>query len=457
MKNTKLVLAMAFVSGVASSGVALAELPTPYLQVCLNLPSPPGPGATPSDGWLDLTDEQQNFKDICNNIAGQSDDEDDTAVAALRHEEVAAQGAAAIESSKRHMSNVSARINAVRQAASGGGAGDENKLLESSRWGGFANGNFNKGDRTQTVDVSGAQGLGDASVEASTIGGVVQGERAFDFEGQDLSLGVDYRFPGEKMILGAALGHNQQESDFTTEAGDTDLKGYHISAYSTYLLSETTYIDGVISFGNSDIDASRPVPVFDSKDKTVVSDGGLAFANTSAKQLSVSLGAGYEFNTGSLNVTPYTRFDYSKTDIDGYTETVRDNGGASRFDSSGMVISVADQSIDSLIGTLGIKASYPISTSSGVFVPQASVELKHQFRNDERFIEAKLPVASDVNGVTVNPNTQTSEPDRNYVRLGLGVSAVFPNGRSGFVQLESLQSSDDFSDTAIKAGFRMEF
>lgn len=445
MMNKKIVSIATLITcayGVGFNGVAHAGLPLPYLQVCL------GFGETPP-----VTDEQINFQNICNNLAVRPDDADNTAVAALRHEEVAAQGTNAIESSKRHVSNVNARMNMVRQAVSGGGSGDDegNELLESSRWGFFANGNVNKGDRTQTVGVPGGGALGDASTE------VVQGERAFDFNGQDLSLGFDYRFPGEKMIMGGALGYNRQTSDFTTEDGNTDLKGYHVSAYGTYLPSDKTYIDGVVSIGRSAIDASRPVPVYDSVSNTVLDDDGRAFADTDAQQVSVSLGGGYEFSTGALNITPYTRFDYSKTDIDGYTETAKDNGGSSSRDSSGMVISVGDQSIDSLIGTLGIKTSYPISASNGVFVPHASVEFKRQFRNDDRFIEATLPAASGVSGVTATPNTQTSEIDRNYVRLGAGVTAVFPKGRSGFLQVESLQGSDDLSDTAIKAGFRMEF
>jgi outer membrane autotransporter protein len=104
---------------------------------------------------------------------------------------------------------------------------------------------------------------------------------------------------------------------------------------------------------------------------------------------------------------------------------------------------------------MGIRTSYPISASAGVFIPQASLELNHQFKNNARFIEASLPVAGGVNAE--NPNTQTSNADRNYLKLGLGVSAVFPKGHSGFVQLESLQGSSDFSDTAIKAGYRLEF
>ena len=421
------------------SQLAHADLPAPYKEICIGLSQ-----------TENLTQAQQNFQNICNNIVARPDAEDNTAVAALRHEEVAAQGTAAIESANQHTNNLHKRIATLRQSSQGGGAGDEqNELLDSSRWSFFANGGTNKGKRTQTVDVAGTNGLGDASQD------IVQGERALDFDGNELIIGVDYRFPGEKLILGSALGYNQQNNEFQNQNGKTELQGYFVSAYATYLPSDQSYLDGMMTIGNNAIDASRPIPVDDNG--TIRATDGLAFTNTDSQQLSISLGGGYEFNSGNITITPYTRLDYTKTDIDGYTETVADNGGASGRDSRGMAITVEDQGIDSLIGSLGIRASYPISTANGVFVPQASAEAIHQFRYDERLIDASLPAANGVQGIVTNPSTETSELDRNYLKLSLGVSAIFAQGRAGFVQLESLLGSDDFEDNSLKMGLRVEF
>ncbi|MCK5905572.1 MAG: autotransporter outer membrane beta-barrel domain-containing protein, partial [Gammaproteobacteria bacterium] len=387
-------------------------------------------------------------KNICNNIVGLNDKADNDAVAALRHEEVATQGNASLESSRKHTASISQRINTLRQSKVGGGSGDDNDLLEASRWGFFTNIGHNKGDRVKTIGVTGVGALGDASQAT------VQGEQAFDYDGNDLSVGLDYRFPDDKFIVGGSLGYNKLDSRFTTQAGKTKLKGQHISAYASYLPSEYMYIDGIVSLGSNAINASRPVPVFDNITGAVLATDGRAFADTDSQQISMSIGMGYEYNRSAWNITPYTRLDYTKTEIDDYTETVLDNDPTGR-DSRGMILSIKEQSATSLIGTLGIRTSYPISSSGGVFIPQASLELNHQFKKDDRFIDATLPVASSLD--SDNPNTQTSQLDRNYLKLGVGVSAIFPNGHSGFVQLESLQGSDDLSDTAIKAGYRLEF
>ena len=205
IKNKKnIIISTSFIFiGTVSTMTVQADLPKPYKQVCpqLDLNNPL------------LTSEQRNFKNICDNIIGQNDKDDNVAVAALRHEEAATQGNASLESSRKHANNVSNRINILRQSTKGAGSGDDNGLLGSSRWGFFANVGYNKGDRRKTVEVDGAGGLGDANQAT------VQGERAFDFDGKELSVGLDYRLPGEKMIIGGALGYNKLNSNFTAQSG----------------------------------------------------------------------------------------------------------------------------------------------------------------------------------------------------------------------------------------------
>ena len=431
------------ISGLIISTIATtnsyADLPKPYLNTCLELEGLEKSGQK-------LSDSQKNFTNICGNVVRIPDNQDDNAVAALRHEELAAQGSVSLESSTKHTNSVTQRINTLHQTNKGGGSGDG--LLDSSRWGFFANIGYNEGDRTKTVNVSGAGQLGDAKKAT------VQGERAFDFDGKELAIGIDYRFPGEKLIVGSSLGYTKLDSQFAANAGSTKLNGQHLSVYTTYLPSDKLYIDGIVSIGKNAIDGSRLVPVYDKKTNTVLATDGRAFSNTDSKQVSASIGMGYAFNRNAWNISPYSRLDYTKTKIDAYTETVLDNDPLGRS-SSGMILSVHEQNITSLIGVIGIRTSYPMSASGGVFIPQASLELNRQFKNDAREIEASLPVAEELKAD--NPKAETSKLDRNYLKLGLGVSAVFPKGHSGFIQLESLQGSRDFSDTAIKAGYRLEF
>jgi outer membrane autotransporter protein len=51
----------------------------------------------------------------------------------------------------------------------------------------------------------------------------------------------------------------------------------------------------------------------------------------------------------------------------------------------------------------------------------------------------------------------TDSPDRDYFRLGLGVSAVFPHGVSAFVNYDTLLDKRDWTDHLIDLGVRWEF
>lgn len=414
--------------------VVLAGLPDPYKTVCQTI-----------GGSNDRTQAQQNFFDICSPIAGEPNP-DPTVIASLKHEEIAAQGTSTLQASREQLSNVLSRMGELHQGVTGsvasiagGAAGDDDvSVLDANRWGFFVNGDIRTGDRKQTVSTD---VLGEVNAGAGNV--ISSGERSFDFDRNEVTVGADYRLPGEKMVLGAAAGYNKQNGKFTSESGKIDVKGTHLSVYGTYLPSDNSYIDGVVSIGKNEINMSRPVPKL---------GGGFsnALANPDSNQLSASIGGGRDFRTGKVTITPYTRLDYAKTSIDAYEESVDDPA------SIGMTLRVKKQEVESMASTVGVRVSSPKRTSKGVFVPQFSVDWGHEFQNDARTIDATI-IASDGLGVDGNPVARTSTPDRDYFRLGAGVSAVFSKGKSGFAYVESLQGSSDIKDTSVKFGYRMEF
>lgn len=438
-------LSLMTMSSIGFLGIIMAEqvkadLPDPYKQVCVELQTPSG------NYDYDLTLAQRNFVNVCNAIADLSNDTDDALVASLRHEEAAAQGSSTLKTSQQQMANLAQRLAILHKNHNqGGSAGDDSQanVLDANRWGIFINGDLNNGNRKKTVDITGTNGLGDASIENS--GMVSQGERAYEFNNKQVTMGADYRLPSEKFILGAALGFNRQDGSFKSDAGTIDLNGHHLSLYGTYVLSDQAYLDGTLGFGKNKIKSSRLVP------KAGLTEFGRAFAKPDSNQLTASIGGGYDMPNGKYTITPFTRFDYTKTSIDAYTETV-DSAA-----SQGMALAVEKQDVQSLVGNLGVRVSSPMQTSSGLIIPQASIELAHEFKNDARDIEARLLITDNVQNITANPVAATADPDRTLVKVGLGVAAMFGKGQSGFAQIESIQSSKDFKDTAFKFGYRAEF
>jgi len=365
-------------------------------------------------------------------------------------EEVSVQTVAVIGSAGRLLKNIRSRLTKLRmtkgqrgidvsnatlniQGATvsrgllGGAAGDdENSLLENSRWGFFANGDYAFGNEDR----------GDDLAEKG-------GDRNFDFNSTGLTFGADYRFPGEKMIAGAALGYKDFDSDFTTQSGGTSIKGYNLSAYGTYLLSDKAYLDATIGLGNNKLDARRPVN--NDGSRGIGNNKTFAIAKPDASEFVFSVGGGYEFYKGEWSLTPYGRMDYIKGTIDSYTES------ASHVSASTSLFQIDKQNVEALTSTLGIKASRVISTSSGVFVPYASAEWKHDFKERGAILGSSIYLNDKFE------EGNRSEFDKNYYNLGVGVSAQFPKGRSAFLSVESRQGDSVVENTAIRAGIRLEF
>ena len=384
-------------------------------------------------------------------------DVDPTVSRNFEPEEVAAQGTLMLLGATRQIGNVRARLDKLRSndgkrgvdvsSASlniqdatisgnalslGGAAGDDNALLENSRWGFFANGDYNFGKKKSAED---DQFVGN-------------GDRKFDFNSKGLTLGADYRFLGEKLFAGVALGYKDFDSDFTTQAGDTIYQGYNLSVYSTYLVSDKSYIDALVSFGRNQIDSRRPVN--NDGSGGIVNETTFAIGRPDAREIGLSIGGGYEFNQGEWGITPYGRIDYIKGTIDAYNES------ASHSSANASLFTINKQTVDSLTSTLGVRATRTINTSSGVFVPQASIEWKHEFK-DRSTISGNSNYLSEL-GLPGGFSEENADSfDSNYFNASVGVSAVFPKGRSAYLNFESRFGDDQITDNAVKAGFRWEF
>jgi uncharacterized protein YhjY with autotransporter beta-barrel domain len=312
----------------------------------------------------------------------------------------------------------------------GGGAGDGDGLLENSRWGVFTNGEYGFG---------GQQGMSDLSVGS--------GDRNFNFNSQGLTVGADYRFPGEKIMTGGAVGYKNFDTVFTTQEGGTNTKGVNFSAYGTYLISEKSYLDVVVGYGEDQIDSRRPVN--NDGSGQIGQKTTFAFGKPKANALTLSAGGGYEFNQRAWSLTPYGRIDYTKANIEGYDET------PSHSSAKTSLFKINTQNAESLLSTLGLKTSRVISTSKGVFIPYALLEWKHEFK-EETSISGELIDKNALKDFSFEESNR-SKLNKDHLNVGIGVSAVLPEGRSTFLTLESRLGDAVIKDKVIRAGFRWEF
>ena len=271
----------------------------------------------------------------------------------------------------------------------------------------------------------------------------------FDFDTQGITAGIDYRY-SDSLILGMALGYNSQDSDVENDLGSLDSSGWSVSGYATMFKGDSWYADGVFTWTRNDYDFDRRVR-YDIGSLT----GGttrvdqVASGSTDGDQLGLTFSFGRDFSYGAWNVGPYARAEYTSIDFDRYTERMSDPDAP----GGGLAMEVEDRELTSTLGVLGGKASYTVSTSWGVLMPNLQVEWLHEFEDDPDALITRF--VNDPTGTAILIPSDTV--DQNYFNVGLGLSGVFASGRSAYLYYEHRAGQSDYSLDSLAIGVRIEF
>jgi uncharacterized protein YhjY with autotransporter beta-barrel domain len=313
------------------------------------------------------------------------------------------------------------------------------------------------------VEPAAAGGGGSAGGSEARFGGFLNGTGGFgevdargetddyDVWGAGVNTGIDYRFT-DQFVGGIGFGWNHQDAEFddqtaagmgtTVGGGGTESDSYTPSLYGSFF-NGPLYVDGVLTYTFVDYEFERAVDQPDITSPFL----GTARGDADAHQFGASIGGGYAFEFGGLSVGPAAQLNYLLTSIDGYSESGVPGMLALDYD---------DQTIRSVLTSVGAEASYAISTPIGVVVPHVRGSWEHEFENDERNIDARL-VSNVDSSVTDTLFSRTVDPDRDYARVGGGVSAQLKGGFAAFVDYDAIVGLSDVEYHRFTAGGRMEF
>ena len=389
-------------------------------------------------------------------------------------EELAAQGSAATDFANNQLSNLASRLNALRFGATGfsvagvfdpsgnaadlvaglprrgGGASADESGSAYSPWGGFLNGSFGSGDRSDTGR-----------------------EDAFDFDGSEITLGVDYRFDNN-VVVGGLVGFKTQEIDFDETAnvlratsGGIDIDGSSLIVFGLYQ-GEKLFVSGSLGTEQLDYDVERRV-IYVSNNPLVGSVDSIARSSPDADVLTATVNVAYAFNKDRLTIEPYFNAEYLDIDIGAFTEQ-RSTTSTGLIDEDALNLRVGGQSFDSLDATLGVRLQYVYTPEFGVLIPFFSLELHNEVLKEERIISAGYAALSGfAGGDTLNFSLPTDRVDKTWMSWSVGFSTVLRGGRqsemggpvggglSAFLQFESVEDLANFDQHVISAGFRYEF
>jgi outer membrane autotransporter protein len=303
---------------------------------------------------------------------------------------------------------------------------DDEVGKDFARWGFFATGMIDRGGAS-------ANGAGPG----------------FDFSSASLTAGVDYRF-NDAFVGGLALGYASNNSDLDANAGKIDVDSYSLNAYFTWYNTSNFYVEGSVVADWLNYDLNRNIAY-----QIASLDGGVTNVNQTAKaspggtQYSLSLAFGRDFNRGAWGFSPYVRGIYTHVSLDGFSETMSDPNAA----GAGLGTSVDSRSFTSELGVLGGRITRTISMDWGVLVPNALVEWNHEFKNDPQTVVTRFLADPTQTPIFITDN----RIDQNYFNLGIGLNAILPQGRSGFLYYEHVAGLGGIHENRLSLGVRIEF
>ncbi|MDX1404840.1 MAG: autotransporter outer membrane beta-barrel domain-containing protein [Woeseiaceae bacterium] len=386
-------------------------------------------------------------------------------------EEFAAQSSMATDFANNQLSNLAARLSALRFGARGisfaalpvnpegdtrvaglerprGGAASGDDTGESySPWGGFINGAFGWGKKEPT-DL----------------------EDPFDFDGAEYTAGIDYRFDNN-FILGGIAGYTEQTVDFDESADDIIVTDGMIEADGYSLLLFGLFEGDHLTFSASagyqalDYEAERNIyyPSFNPNIESVI---GTAKSRPESTVVMGTISLGYAMQLGRLTIEPFVSAEYVDITIDQFTED-RTTNPADPNEVRNWSLLISKQSIESLDAAFGINIHLVLTPSFAVLVPYVGVEFHNESEDLSRDIAARY-VGLEV----LNPNgfnVPTDPADSSYTQSSAGLSIVFRGGRprdgsgaiygrlQGFVQYTRIDGLDFYENEVVSGGIRYAF
>ena len=370
-------------------------------------------------------------------------------------EELAAQGSAATRFSGSQLNSLAARLSALRFGARGfrvvatevggeqwlassgvaplGGGASADDIGLAKRWGGFIDGSFGYGSQDDTTQLT-----------------VPGSENAFDYDGLDVTAGLDYRL-GKSTVLGVIVGYTERRIDFDSTKsvvdGSIESDGQSLMMYALWE-REDAFISGSIGVQSLGHDMIRRI-AYPSLNPLIQPVDETALSSTDSATLLGSFSIGHDWRRGGFTFEPYLRGEFESIRIDGFSER----------NANGFDFTYGEQTINSFDAAFGIKLQQVFTPRFGIAIPFVRVELHREFGNDERTIDAVYSGIAEATGLegAQNFNLSTNAPDDQFYLGAAGVSLVFKHGLQGFLQYQQTFELEHTDDQVIAGGVRFEF
>jgi fibronectin-binding autotransporter adhesin len=257
-----------------------------------------------------------------------------------------------------------------------------------------------------------------AGLSSSSVPGV-------DTQGGGFMAGID-RSIDENVTVGIAGGYSHTNlSQHDEENGMLDTP--RIAAYGSYVMGPWAF-DATVGYAYDRVSEKRPLNGI-----------GVASANYDAHEATGAAQASYRFDYAGVSVMPNAGLTYVHLFNNGLEE-----GGAGGFD-----LDVSHRNADSLRPFIGVSASEPITTASGMrLVPEGDIRYSHE-------LFATAPSLISVGGGNFAVNGIT--PSHDLLTIGGGITAAMSDRLALFADYHATLPTGNYWQQTISAGARYKF
>jgi len=380
-------------------------------------------------------------------------------------EELLAQGSMSTDFANSQLTALGGRISAIRIASRATLFADES--TDDGRWlaaasrplGGGASADPDGVFSRLSLFLDGSGGYG--TKDPTNL------EDAFDFEGQEVTLGLDYRISNQ-LVTGLLLGYSDRLVDFDSALsivdGKIDSRGSSAILFLQYDWRHF-YATGSAGYQKLSYDIVRSIR-YPSFNPNVPSTNTQTLGETDSAAVLASLNLGVPFQWQWFGADLYLKADYQNIDLDAFAE--RDVNG------SGFQFNVAAQTVKSLDAAVGLKLQAVWTPRFGVFVPYIRGEYHQELEDQPRTVSSfygGLP-SDVVQTLTAQGNAfsvVSDAPDNDYYTASAGISAVLrgssrilaggaaAGGLQGYIQYTKVFGLDNYDDQVVTGGIRYEF
>jgi uncharacterized protein YhjY with autotransporter beta-barrel domain len=263
-------------------------------------------------------------------------------------------------------------------------------------------------------------------------------EDGYEAQLPTVTIGADY-WINEWLLAGIALNYTNYDGTYD-DGGGFDKNIFGPLLYATFLPFQGAFANVALGYARQENENNRLASA-SNVDETLTFRGHTS-ADYSENQFTAGILAGYDQPFGNVTVGPRLGLAFSYEDF----ESIKEEG------DTGLELRYRNLNQTSVQSSLGVQASVSFPTAYGVVVPQAAVAWVHEYANSDRTIDARLVEASPA---APSFTFQRERPARDWASIGLGVSAVLPNGLQPFAQFATIQGNENFMSYGGTAGVRL--